>query len=123
MRGDDCSHRAVSEKIRGILHNMNSDSSSAILHWVKAHVGIHGNEVADKAANLGHKNLQSALYPLHSEEINCQVKSRFLTQWDCYWKDSCVQHQKGLFLRAIRPSLLTPTPVSTGVCKLDTVIF
>ena len=122
IRGDDCSHRAVTEKIRGILHNLNLDSST-ILHWVKSHVGIHGNEVADKAANLGHKNLQSALYPLHSEEINCQVKSGFLTQWDRYWKDSCIQQQKGLFLRAIRPSLLTPTPVSTGVRKLDTAIF
>ena len=67
--------------------------------WVKSHVGIHGNEIVDKAANVGHQNNVSALSYLN---YNCEylkpLKSSFFQLWTRTWKDKVVLHQKGKFL-------------------------
>ena len=103
-------YKEIVEEIKILLIKLNT-RNNVVLHWVKSHVGIQGNEAADKAANLGHKNDRSCLYQLHAEEILCIVKKYFTEHWDNYWKNSCLKTGKGLHHYNIRDSVSTPTPV------------
>ena len=52
-----------------LLHKeMNENKTrKVILCWVRDHIGINGNELADEIAKLGHTSNKSTLYPLHKE--------------------------------------------------------
>lgn len=112
IQGKMKSYKQTVEDIKVLLAKLNIEKH-VVLHWVKAHVGITGNEVADQTANLGHKNDRSCIYKLHVEEILCQLKGKFLESWDTYWKDSCHKSGKGLHLLGIRDSIKTPNPVAS----------
>lgn len=68
-------YHEISSKIKRIFMKFNS-TRRVILHWVKAHAGVVGNELADTAANLGHGVDKSLLYPLNLEELSTKLKKR-----------------------------------------------
>ena len=67
IAGCTTSYMQIVNKIQELLINLNN-TQIVILHWVKSHNGIKGNEVADQVANLGHKNNRSENYKLAKEE-------------------------------------------------------
>ena len=110
------------DTIRELLHRLNIDRV-VMLHWVKAHIGIEGNERADEAANLGHSCDRSVLFGLHREE-HCSIIHRgFTSFWHESWKSSCLTEGKGRFLRSLRDEVETESPVDTGERKMDSLIF
>ena len=42
--------------------------TSVIIHWVKGHNNIQGNDIADRSANLAHKNNRSEVFHLTETE-------------------------------------------------------
>ena len=92
-------------KIKKLLLELNS-SSTVILHYIKGHVGVRGNEIADRAANKGHSNDRSELLNLTKEETISILKMNFKKFWDDCWKCSCEITSKGLFLRSVREYIL-----------------
>ena len=110
------------DKIKERILSANSERT-VLLHWVKAHVGIHGNERADRAANLGHKNVKSTLFPLQCEEILCTLRRNFFSNWQRYWRESCRTQRKGLFLHSIRETITKESVIDTGSRKLDCVLY
>ena len=75
------------------------------IHWIKRHIGIKGNEIADKTANLGHKQNRSVLTGVSREEQLDKFREVYKIYWNKYWKDEVNVTQKGKFLRAIMDNI------------------
>ena len=100
----------ICDEIQTVLSELNKQSDVRIL-WVKAHAGIVGNEVADKAANLAHSNNVSTLYHLSLQEKLCILKSCTQDNWEAYWYISVNETGKGKRLRDLRYPNFTTFPV------------
>ena len=76
-----------------------NNEGSVNLHWVKAHIGNMGNEIADKASNQAHKNDRTELYPLDELEQNSIPKQKFTHTWIELWKANALITNKGKTIR------------------------
>lgn len=90
-------YRSVVYQIQENLIN----SKCIVLQWVRGHVGVSGNEIADRAANLGHNNIRSPLTTLTIEEKLIELKHGLLNWWQRSWKQKVANYQKGKFMSDI----------------------
>ena len=104
IKAYNCSYDITSNHIKELLYELNK-RFSVKLHWVKAHCGIYGNEVADRTAKLGHKNNKTELYPLEQEEIQTLIQHCFLTHWNSYRKNEVLRSHKGTHLWNIQSEI------------------
>ena len=77
-------------------------SRKVILRWVKAHIGIKGNEVADRAVGMARQNNKIERFDLYASEYMSISKDRFFHYWNEYWQTTGDLTGKGLFLRSIK---------------------
>ena len=89
------SYRNITYKIQNQLLNLRHRVE---FQWVRGHIGIEGNEAADRAANQGHNNIFSTLSSLSYDEVLIQIKAYFYDYWIKQWKDKVQSTQKGRFL-------------------------
>ena len=87
-------------KIRRKLCEINS-VTRLCLHWIKGHSSIHGNEVADRAANLAHYNNRSEIFDLTQSEYVSQLKVNFCEYWRRDWHHTVNQRGVGLHLKEL----------------------
>ncbi|GBM54903.1 Putative protein in type-1 retrotransposable element R1DM [Araneus ventricosus] len=76
------------------------------LHWVKAHIGVEGNESADKAAKEATIRANVDLHlglPIRS--LKTDLKRRILDHWSRTWEDN--ENTKGRFPYGIFPRVST----------------
>jgi hypothetical protein len=76
-----------------------------VICWIRGHSGIHGNEVADRVANLAHSNNRTARSQLCFEEWICTLKSLTIQEWARQWSTNVQETGKGTFQRSLGPEI------------------
>ena len=91
----DPSYKSITFQIQKFLLNL---GERVKLQWVRGPIGVVGNEIADRGANLGHTNSFSALTDLNFNEVLKLVKERCFKLWIRLWKERVTVTQKGEFM-------------------------
>ena len=75
------------EKCLNALNALGKDDGIH-LRWVKAHVGIHGNEIADFLAKKGSSLGDGPTNELHIPKTKqkCELNDHFHSKWSKAWK-------------------------------------
>ena len=84
ISGRSISYIEIVNEIQELLFDLNK-GRQVIIHCIKGHVGMVGNEIVDKAANIGHHIDKSVRWYLTKEEMNSYLKKKFYNHWDQYW--------------------------------------
>lgn len=122
LQNDSDTYKETADKIKKKIISLQGNKT-IIIHWVKAHAGVVGNEIADKVANLGHDLLKSTLYKLHLEEIISSLYRGMKDKWQNQWTYLVNTTGKGRHLFEIRDGEQKQTPVDTGRRRTDVAIF
>lgn len=122
IRGHLSSYSNMVSIIQHDLITLNKNRS-VIVHWVKSHVGIHGNEVVDRAANHGHQNALITPTAICKEEKYSSLTAKLGQYWDSFWKTSARQTGKGLFLTNVRENIYQNVPYNIVNRRLETAIY
>lgn len=122
LQAPSTTYIAIVDKIVRLLLYVNC-TRTVVVHWVRAHVGIVGNEIADKTAKLGHSANVSALYKLSREEYLANFHALFRSYWDESWKNDVLISQKGRFLHNIRTTVHQVLPISTTKRREAIVLY
>lgn len=118
---DSRNYNTLIENIKRRLILMKNDNWLVHFKWVKAHVGIVGNEQADrlakKAAQDPHSEVIYRKYPKTS--VISEVKERSLVKWQTRWESS----NKGLVTKAFFPTVAQRLKIKLQVSpELTTMI-
>lgn len=75
------------KQINATLHYLESTGKSISFIWVPSHIGITGNESADKAAKEALNHLPENI-PIRADDLKTYLKQKILTQWQEYWSQN-----------------------------------
>ena len=85
-------HSYLIEEIRKRLANLDRTNWTIEISWVKAHVGIHGNEMADQLAKAATKNRDIAVSfnRIPTSTLYSELKEVVIQKWQKDW-DKCTK--------------------------------
>ena len=92
---------SVIQKILTILNQV----KQVHLVWVRGHVGITGNDNADRTAKQGHHLDNITETPLTYSELISKLNSRSLIHWEKMWKERVHNSGVGRHLLSIRDNI------------------
>lgn len=92
------------------------------LQWTPSHCGIIGNDIADKAAKLGHSNEVSTLSFLSQEEHSYRLHGYFRRYWNLCWGSTVICTQKGKFMFDLRKTIENTFWLSHESKRIETIV-
>ena len=121
-------HPKLINQILNSSNNLTKAGKQIEFIWIPAHVGIFGNEKADKAAKLSLKLPEISLnLPSSKSEIKSVTKQKINKKWQNIYQNSNSQIRKVLKKNLNKPKILHPskkidriiTKLQTGHTKLN----
>ena len=98
---DSNNHNQLIERIRRKTAILNTKNWKIQFKWVKAHVGIQGNELADKLAKEGAKTSQICYDRPPISTIKYQLRRETENEWQQRWEDT----SKGTITKEFFPTV------------------
>ena len=94
------SQNPIIQRIKKVLHNIKSLKNKVVIVWVPSHIGIPGNELADKTARSAITDPDSkAIKKSVTYDFGTFIKRKVLSTWQNEWSNS------GSKLLEIKPSI------------------
>jgi ribonuclease HI len=85
---EDCSRPDITSEILQATTCLNHNGCAVMLAWIPAHIGIRGNERADREANKGRKTKCKIDTGLGKTEAKSGIKKILKEQWRTKWINS-----------------------------------
>ena len=110
VASDSVKYASIVGEIKGLLMRINV-TRKVILHWVRGHSNITGNEIVDKLAKKAQENNRSVNSYILPEEIFVWIRENFLEYWNNDWKFNVNYTGKGLDLYNVRENIRQKIPI------------
>ncbi|GBN58384.1 Putative protein in type-1 retrotransposable element R1DM [Araneus ventricosus] len=97
-----------SKLVNSVKNDLHLANGLVGLSWVKAHVGIEGNELADQCAKQAITSGEELDIPAPRSYLNRKLKTYILNTWNTYWStyDSASGVRVRSFIKAVGPKFL-----------------
>lgn len=131
LRNTDKHHKLI-EEIRNVIRSLEGDNWCVHFSWIKAHVGNHGNELADQLAKEAALNTEipSSFDLIPKSAVITEAGYRSTEKWENEWANSTNGAQTKLFFPTIKqrivvniPMLHKLTAILTGHGKLKSYFY
>ena len=115
-------HYLLIENIRKEIKRLEDLRWTLFFNWVKAHVGIQGNEMADRLAKkAATEGIGEIVYDkIPRETIITEAKENGLTKWQEQWTSSTKGAVSKLFFPNIKDRMKTTIPISAEFTAMVT---
>ena len=113
---------SIINDIQELLLELNG-TRRIILHWIKAHVNVSGNNAADAGAKQAHLLDHIMLHRLSRGEAYKLLRTKMIRHWDDSWKTDVILTDTGRHLRSIRDSIQEFTPLKIRNRREEIVIY
>ena len=115
-------HYILIESIRKEIKRLEDLQWTVFFNWVKARVGIQGNEMADRLAKkAATEDIGEIIYDKIPREITiAEGKEKGLTKWQEQWVSSTKGSVSKLFFPHIKERMKTRIPISSEFTAMVT---
>ena len=116
-------HGFLIEKIRNKIRQLTTQNWTIHFGWVKAHVGIEGNEAADKLTKEAAKedeNLNFVFDRIPIASVASEIDKKWLEQWQQQWNNTTKGAVCRSFFSRLEPRLKMKIPVTPEFTALVT---